>query len=387
MKNFNQNQKKVLLYSACLCVGVVILTLFIVILTRPEDPNAKGISTVSQGDIAGEHVYQVYSDNFTVDADITAPYNETADVLYAKSIKADEKLLLSMFFKGKNPKRETASYDANLVSYNDGNASITISPANKLIVYSSDNKQLSQIAFPTENLCTKYNYWDYFVNATAQYDTVYKKENLNFMTRDKAVDYAYSVLQELKVDVLTEETEVYAIDHETMQEYQDKLKAQEPDSALNYNLKDKFTEDDDFYILCFSVIQNQIPLTHCNYWWGNTRFMFGTNIKMYISKNGITYFSMNGVYQTEGIAESSQKVITVQEAMHKAFEVYNSVITTDKATVDEIRFEYAPIPYNSNDDEVKLTPVWTLHLSIVDADNFENYQTILIDAITGEKIN
>lgn len=381
--NIKNIDKKTIARIVCICAGVAVIAIVIVMLLRPE--GTANTKNVSNSDITDSHMYQVYSDNFTVDADITSPLNENAEILYTEYIELDEKKLVSLFMNSKNPTREVASYDSNIVFYRTGDAYFIT--ASKYGYTRGETQSIRHLAFPTENFNTRYGSWR-FNNELPCYDTVYKNKNLSFMTSEDAVDSAYSVLQQLNISAFKEDAEIYAIDCETMQTYQDKMKKEYPDSAVNYELKDKFTEDDEFYIVCFTAAQNQIPVTHAYYLlWGSDREVMGSNIKIYVSKKGVFYFDFEGIYSVQGVSETPNKLLTVQEAANKAFEVYNSVITTDKATVDEIRFEYAPVPYNQNFNEVKLTPAWSFHLTNETVDVGTTEEIILINAVTGERIN
>ena len=361
--NIINPNKKTIFRFVMAGVGVVLIIIIATVLLRPEEEHTNRSRTqngimVSQGDIANNHIKRDYSDNFTIDADIT----------------------------GKRPKRQVASYDSNFVSYIEGEAFITISLEDGRVVASS--KKISQIALPTENLTTKYDSWKY-IDMSPNYNTVYHVENLDFMKREDAADCAYSVLKQLHISASREDVEIYAIDCETMQAYQDNVKKEDPDSVVNYDIKDKFDKDDEFYIVCFTAIQDQIPITHALYylWKSEDKVMLGSNIKMYVSKKGVFFLDVDGLYTVQGTAETPEQFLNVQEAADSAFKAYDSVITSDKATVDEIRFEYAPISYNQKFNEAKLTPVWTFHLNKETVNIGMTEEVILINAVTGECIN
>lgn len=389
--NIINSNKKTIFRFVMAGVGVVLIIIIATVLLRPEEEHTNRSRTqngimVSQGDIANNHIKRDYSDNFTIDADITAPFNGNAKILYAKRAVPDEQKLVSLFMNGKSPKRQVASYDSNCVSYTEGEAFITISLEDGSVAAAS--KKISQIALPTDNLTTKYDSWKY-ANMLPNYNTVYHVENLDFMKREDAADCAYSVLKQLHISASREDVEIYAIDCETMQAYQDNVKKEDPDSAANYDIKDKFDKDDEFYIVCFTAIQDQIPITHALYylWKSEDKVMLGSNIKMYVSKKGVFFLDVNGLYTVQGTAETPDQFLNVQEAADSAFKAYDSVITSDKATVDEIRFEYAPISYNQKRNEAKLTPVWTFHLNKETANIGITEELILINAVTGECIN
>ena len=377
------DRKKMLTYIVCVCAGIAVISFAVVMLTRPENPNGEeNIKSISSSDIVENHIYHEYDASFIVDADITSTAPEKADVLYAKFYQPDEKKMWSELFNVKIPERKVSESFGH-ISYNDGEHILFI-PKERTYFRGSQQTEYLRMLFATENFTTKYEAWGTENYINPSFDTMYNKESLSFMTRNEAIDYVYSILQKLNIEVSKEDVYVYAIDCETIQQIRDKLVTEDPDTAVNYNLKEKYTEDDELYILSFTTVRNQIPVTHSRYVLAETRTMYGSNIKVYLSENGIINFDLEGIYQVESVAESAENFITVQEALDKA---YKENVLGIKLTVDEVRFEYAPIPYNSNYDEVKLTPVWTVHMNGTQVDGHALYDTMMIDAITGEKIN
>ena len=375
--------KRKLLRIVVICAVLVAVILMAAALLRPESTSEKSAVSYSDAKIENNHFYKVYSDNFTADTDIPDSYNDKAEVLFAKLSDLDnQSVIKSVFFEGKNPTRKVRK-DAGLTSirYIDGENYFAVydySEENKMVY---DELDMNYIDLPTDNFSTKHDQYKY-PNRTPLYDTVYKQKSLDFMSPEKAVETAKDVLKKFSIEV-TDDVEIYAMDYKTMQEYQDKVKREDPDTAVNYITKDTLTQDDEFYILSFTAMQNQLPMTHIVCHLPSGRSCIGSNIKVYLSKNGIFYFDVDGIYQIGEVAETPDKLITVEEAIEKAFDEYNSIVTTDKVTVTEVRFEYAPIPYNSNYNEAKLTPVWTLTLSGDDG----SVTFTMINAVTGEIIN
>lgn len=374
----HKNAKYILI--ACLCVCVV--TALAVMLLRPEDPNAKNnISEVSRGDLTGTHLYKAYSDSFTADAEVTTDYNDRAEVVYADYKSYDEKTLLSLFFKGENPvrtNREGDVYSYN-VSYTESSECISIFKQGAY--YQAPDWQY--YAYPTDGFAAKY---EEYYSILPLYSETYKQESLSFMSREEAIKKAKEILTKLNLDV-TDDIDVYAIDCATMQAYQDEKLKEDPYARENYSIKDTFTEDDEFYMLYFHTIYDGVPVTRDSYdMWDEDRLMNGTVIEMVISKKGIIKFSATAAYEVQGTAETSDSLITAEDAVDKVFDIYSSIVTDEKVTVKEVNFEYTPIAYNDNLLEVKLTPAWTVVLS---SDVGETKGVIThrhINAVTGEEI-
>lgn len=391
MKSIGQ---KNIIYIVCTCLTAVIVTLLVLAALRPEDTRTNKENTISPSDAVGEHLYKAYSDSFTVDADIPSHFNNKAEVLFAKKgLACEEKTIRDAFFSGSNPVRSTyTSSGIEVVTYEDKDKFASIELGN--IRYTS--AQYKYVALPTERFNTKSQY----SNSFPQYDEIYKLEDLSFMTRAEAIKKIKDFLDELSFNV-SDTVEVYAIDHETMQEQQDQIIQTDPDIVSMYETKNKFTADDDFYLLCFTVVQNDIPITPYDYLYqAGDRSISGSEVEVYLSKDGIFYFDARGLYLVNGVAESPDKLITPQEAIDKAFEIHNSIITTDKLVVEDVNFEYGFVPYNQNYDEIKLTPTWTLRLSYEIGNSYNKddkksgasgedklTQIMAINAVTGEKIN
>ncbi len=168
-----------------------------------------------------------------------------------------------------------------------------------------------------------------------------------------------------------------------------------------YKTKDVFTQEDDFYIFFFKMIQNEIPVTQKSYIiQASDRALNGSTARIAFSRNGIIQLYFDGIYQQQGVAKSPNTLISVEEALQKAFEQNNAIISTDKVTVTAVDFEYVPVPYNSDYDEVKLTPAWSLTLEYEsektsdksskaekqDSQSSVGHGMIFINAVTGEEI-
>ncbi len=395
--------KRRILYIAIVCIAAVVLIILLINAFQPEtttqsfDTDALITTATDASGNTVTHLYKQYSDTFTADTDIPADTPEEAEIYYAGYVDYDEELLLSLFMDGietdrivgndvspgiynyewaDDSKKQSRSY---LIIYNDMNE----------VRYS--NKAVGDYyRYPTENFHTHQSIKG-SINNLPLYETVYKAEELDFMSREEAVAYVKeNVLDKLGYTV-SEDVEIYAIDHETMQAHQDSIMPTDDfDIEMmyeNYKIKETFTEEDDFYILCFSVEQDGIKLSGMNYFTMSTgRQVQSAYIRVHLNRDGIFYYESSGIMQMESTETEPQKLLTAQEAIDIAYNLYSSVISTDSAVLTEIAFEYASVPYNDDYDRIMLVPSWTIMLNYTSADGHEWIETLSVNAVTGEEI-
>ncbi|MGB8455952.1 MAG: hypothetical protein WCD89_27010 [Anaerocolumna sp.] len=414
--------------TTSLLAGIVII--FSLTACAPEDPNAVMVkptqesgqtaaptdtehNTVDNSSIEAllsgtpAHISKVFREDFAVEADVHVSKVKKADILFAKSMPFDEQKLLSVFYKGKTPQRSLTSYD-DTIMYKDDNSNLNFNDG--FLGYGTQD--YASVQFPTDSFSSASDIF----TANRRFSEVYTQENLGFMTRSEALETVSDVLTELSLDVM-DDAEIYAIDSITMQTQQDEeiqrlIDRQKEagisptqDPTYGYQTKDAFTPEDDFYILFFKMVQNKIPVTQKSYTiQASNRALNGSTARVAFSRNGIIQLNFNGIYQQQGIAESPSTLISVEEALREAYEEHNSIISTDKVTVTAVDFEYVPVPYNSNYDEVKLTPAWCLTLAYErdktsnkpsnkpskdgkqDSQSSVSNRMIFINAVTGEEI-
>ncbi len=83
-------------------------------------------------------------------------------------------------------------------------------------------------------------------------------------------------------------------------------------------------------------------------------------LKVCYSKDGIFDFQTDSIYTVKKVDHTAKNLLTAEQALDKAYEEFTTVYTPAEITVEQMRFEYAPKAYNSNYDEVKLVPVWSM---------------------------
>lgn len=398
---------------------VSLLMIFSLTACGPEDPNAVMVKPTPEAPTGTEqniadhssiealllgtpaHISKVFSEDFAVEADVHVPNVKKADILFAEYMPFDEQKLLSIFYNGKTPQRSLSSVD-DAILYSDDSSDLTLN--NGSIFYRTQDFRYVQ--YPTDSFVAASD----IVSLNRRFGDVYTRESLGFMTRSEAFEVVSDVLTQLSLDVM-DNAEIYAIDSVTMQTQQDEEIQRQidyqkergassiQDPTFGYQTKDTFTQDDDFYRLYFTMTQNNIPVTQKSYIiQANERYLDGSTARVSFSRKGIIELSVRGIYQQQGVAESTGTLIPVEEALQKAYEEHNAIISTDKVTVTAIDFEYVPVPYNKNYDEVKLIPAWCLTSAYErtinkpskdgkqDSQSSVSNRMIFINAVTGEKI-
>ncbi len=399
------------------CFTVCLLMAFNLTACGPEDPTAEMANSTPEVSFEKEqntpvhnsietlllntpiHISKVFSENFKVEANVQVPKVKKADILYAKYMTFEEQKLLSIFYKGKSPQRSFNSYD-HTIMYQDDSSYLNIS--NSFIAYATQDFQY--VKYPTDSFVSSSEIF----SSNKRFGEVYKQENLGFMSRSEVLENVSEFFKELSIDIM-EDAEIYAIDSLTMQKQQEERIQKDIDYQKKmgicplrnptdgYQTKDTFTPEDDFYILFFKMVQNGIPVTQKSYIiQASERLLSGSTARISFSRKGIIQLYFNGIYQQQGVAESPNTLISVEEALQKAFEKHNAIISTDKVTVTSIDFEYVPVPYNNNYDEVRLIPAWSLTLAIErtksskgmkqDFQSGVSRRIMFINAVSGEEI-
>lgn len=341
------------------------------------------------------HINKVFDDNYAVDADVHVPIISKADILSAKYMRLEEQALLATFYTEKAPEKQKRDVDS-IIFYKDEDSNLTMSDG--YTIYRTND--FETIRFPIENLTSE----NEIFSTGRKFGEVYKQDELSFMTKEEAVRTARDILKQLSIET-AEEVEVYAIDFATLQQQQDEriqneIAMQErmgvsaiQDPADGYQTKETFTQEDEFYVIYFTILQDQIPVTQKAYnILDGERTLIGSTARLFLSAKGVIAFEENGLCRTTGIAESPDKIISAEQAIENAYEIHNSILSTDKVTVHKIDFEYVPVAYNGNYYEVKLTPAWSLtltyHSGISEKDRKEEIisRMVYINAVTGEEI-
>jgi len=363
------------------------------------EPDASAGDDASALDMT-EHIYKEYGDYFLLDADVTVAA-EPVDSLYATAVKFDPATVLDMFMQGKNPTPEKTEYNEIYYNTYDGEEHLehmSIGGDGGFLVYRNIDFT-KWIKFPTENFVTQKEY-AFSNNGNPPYPTVYKQENLSFMSANDAVAEVRGILSQLGI-ATTEDVDVFAIDSASMQAHQAVMIEKDPGSAGFYNLKEQFTEDDEFYILCFTAECGSLPVGSVGST-VNDRYISGSEITVYYSKQGIVNLYLSGIYTPQGGAEKHEDLLTAAEAADAAFQHYDITMIKSfgdiidewlnggKYVVIKMDFVYAPTAYSDDRSEVLLVPAWELTVkwnTFTDdyyGNEYDICDVLTVNAVTGE---
>ncbi len=363
----------------CGCGSEQSVTPISVIVDNQTGKNDASPEAVSFADIEVGHITGKYSEKYFADAIVTNAPQSPVDVLSVQLKRFDEQQIIDTFFSGASPNRRQ---DDGSVYFSTEDGS-DLSCCDGSIYYRHADERY--IKFPTENLSGgKYH----ATHALPWLGVYYKQECLDFMPPDEAVSYVKEVLKRFSIRV-ADNVELYAVDHASMQAYQDEMTVKQADSVGFYSIKDTFTKDDEFYVLCFDVIENQIPLTHYTYVPSATGMETpSTGIVVYLSKRGIIKLTAEGIYDIKGAVRTEKSFISPEDAVSSAGERYSRFEYADKVTAREVSFEYSPIP-SGRAREFSLIPSWVITAEFTTIyDDVEqaaiDYETLAVDAVTGE---
>ena len=201
------------------------------------------------------------------------------------------------------------------------------------------------------------------------------------MSSEAAISEVRKILEPLPITV-SECTELYALDHKTMQAYQDSYLEKHPDAAQNYTIKDTLTEEDDCYLICFRISQGDLPVTQYGYTHlADYRTVEGSVVKVFYSAKGIINISVTGAYRAKSVCGNSGDLISAEQAIELA--IKTKLIAEDDVHITVINscLEYVGVPYSKTVGEVLLTPAWNITVRMEGA-----CETVHINASTGEVI-
>lgn len=336
-------------------------------------------SVVTDG---GMRFVKDYSEYFHADTALPDEIPDHVDILYAKPFSFSENTLVEIFFDNGAPQRESDSSGDEIFYRSTDGSYLNISTDEIHYRNAADIR----VKLPTENFGTKHTEIMLPDTYTPRFDTLYKQKELNGFSREQAIAVAMTIFDGLSLSV-SDNVEIYAVDHETMQVYTDSVIANEPDVIENYDFTGTYTEDDDFYLLGFSITANGLPITHRSYTdptFG--RYMPGSYSEVRVSRNGITRLDMSCPWTVYGIADTAQGLVSPEYAVDKVFSEFDAANIQIDAAVTDIALEYIAISSNSEDGTVLLVPSWDVTLALkFDAEEYL-HKMYSINAVSGEVI-
>ncbi len=289
--------------------------------------------------------------------------------------------------------------EGSLVS-DENNIDVYKQNENQLILSLGGIRYVSKESKKYEFLMERFQYDSYAINGNEYplYSEVFSVGDLGFESKESStmniLDYFKNNLNmELKLK------EAYSVEGRVFETTQNKMLAEIEedlpyDVTEGYEMQETYDSNDDFYILYFDVVQQEIPLHRYGYSTSiaeSARTYTGAYVEAWYSKEGVIFLDTGMLYDI--LEQSQEEIILTKEETILIVEKHESnIISSDKSTILDIQLEYVPIGTSKNYYELSLIPAWNI---LVETGNNEiqskdgNYRlrSILINALTGEILN
>ena len=154
---------------------------------------------------------------------------------------------------------------------------------------------------------------------------------------------------------------------------------------------------DECYIFIYQLTPLGLPIsTHTNGMFGDGSWTSGTYFQCTYSADGL--ISVQVPYQFTDIVEKTKDNLgmSIEQALDCLDHKYNSMILEGNYLVDNIEFEYVPMPNFGSENSYTLQPAWRFSIihSFNVADKLDPYKqvtvnqrtTTVFDAITGKEL-
>ena len=227
---------------------------------------------------------------------------------------------------------------------------------------------------------------------------VWEKEDLSFMPRLEAIQLAISTCSKLNIQVNKEPISILAIDSETLKS-QEKIVRQKDKEEIDWYIENgkmkpyDLSENDEFYIMKFNSLIEGIPvISHMVTLKTAFSVLPSCEVEIRISKKGIIRFSVTtSVIEEKSVKQEDSKIISIDEAVDKLKENYNSDMLPYKVEVDKISLEYTPSLTEQGENQVELVPTWCFQMKYISKDvntntEVSHEQYFDVNAITGKII-
>lgn len=301
--------------------------------------------------------------NLKVNAEVTMPATEVCSEypLKFKSFTSDELSTLLL-------KNDTSKKTVSVLEFDPEGFRLNTENGAEIIA------QTGGVSFLAESRRT-----DEIVNLMDRYRLKYPdgpemSAELSFMSREDATKKGVDIIQQLDIACTPKAECVVALTNKQLSDWQETALQDDFNKALVDAGKTAVVKDwsdaDDGYYITYSFVQDDIPLFNFdepNIKLANDSGFPGTIFaEMLITSNGIRYFRIDGAVSFDG-QSSSQKIISVDDALDKLKDKYSQVILTEPYTVTKIYLEYISIPEKDKkylEAKQTLTPYWCFIIEI-----------------------
>lgn len=301
------------------------------------------------------HVTKTLSSGVEVDADVLIPASMRKSELpemFGKGHIIDQGLVASVFFEGeKSPNKQTEeSQDFSMFSKDSVYSTWTLEKERLTISGTSAN-------FSNGRNEVGYYLFSEFPTSLPFGDnrvTYLSGENLEFSTIDEAKSQIQKYVNSLGISVL--EPTCYTMDYDTMRDVYDGRTALETYDA-DFDFVMEPTKEDEQYVLEYPLAVNGMPFGSFDGGsYSGDVWATGTSVKVFYGAEGLNMLSMPYALDVTD-AGTPQPVLTLDEAIQKLEEKFDSMIVEGEWRVDEIEMAYIAVPIEGTND-ARLLPVW-----------------------------
>jgi len=361
-------------------ITAIILLLMLLVSTscqrKSTDNLGQSDSNAFSGTGTGGHIQKQLVKNLAVNAAVNAPPNvQKLNTLIAMPLKLDSQKvqeLERMFIDNSKFTNQINNGEDKYVQTEDG----------KVFAFENGN----YISLRTK----KFKYIDPIFNLPDQpyptADHFNKNKDLSFMPYQQAVNEVKKVLVSIGISV-HDEVETYTLDHQTMQDLEEKLMNDKTLMSTEGNhliLKDQWSSEDDGYFMSIQNALDGIPVFSLNHGSIDTNTLVsGSFVYAYYSQSGLEYIFANFPYQKMAIDQKDVPIIGVENALAVVKEKYENVILTDPISITRIEFNYVPTLIDNSRETFRMVPAWCFHL-IQEKDGTPS--DMIIDATNGSEI-
>ena len=179
-------------------------------------------------------------------------------------------------------------------------------------------------------------------------------KNFDFATIDEVKAKVQTYIDALGVSVL--EPTCYTMDYDTMRAVYDGRTALETYDA-DFDFVMEPTKEDEQYVLEYPLAVNGMPFGSFDGGsYSGDAWVMGTSVKVFYGAEGLNMLAMPYALDVTD-AGTPQPVLTLDEAIQKLEEKFDSMIVEGEWRVDEIEMAYIAVPIEGTND-ARLLPVW-----------------------------
>lgn len=301
------------------------------------------------------HVTKTLSSGVEVDADVlilASMRKSELPEMFGRGHVIDQNLVASVFFEGeKSPEKQTEEFkDFSMFSKDSVYSTWTLEKERLTISGTSAN-------FSNGRNEVGYYLFSEFPTSLPFGDnrvTYLSGENLEFSTIDEAKSQIQKYVNSLGISVL--EPTCYTMDYDTMRAVYDGRTALETYDA-DFDFVMEPTKEDEQYVLEYPLAVNGMPFGSFDGGsYSGDAWATGTSVKVFYGAEGLNMLAMPYALDVTD-AGTPQPVLTLDEAIQKLEEKFDSMIVEGEWRVDEIEMAYIAVPIEGTND-ARLLPVW-----------------------------